>query len=160
MQLGQAPGFHDFIAHELLPALLARYPLDPRAISLVGHSAAGTFVGYALAQPDSPFANFICLSPGVGICGNWMLNSGLKPPSGRAAPARVFAAIGGEELHNRFNIVAGIPQTQTYVDLLRKTGACDIEYHALDGDTHTTVFARAVAQALRVLMARGATTAV
>jgi predicted alpha/beta superfamily hydrolase len=143
VQLGQAPGFHDFIARELLPLLCERLPIERTAITLVGHSAAGTFVGYALAQPQSPFASFLCLSPGVDMGGGWML---AHVPAGMQR--RVFVALGSRELANRFNIIAGIPKTPDYVEHLRRDGASAVECHVLDGETHTTVYARALAQGL------------
>jgi predicted alpha/beta superfamily hydrolase len=154
-QMGQAPGLWRFIVDELLPGLLQQYPMDSGDLTLLGHSAAGTFVGYALAQSDSPFHGYICLSPGVGICGEWMLREAERWQRTTKAPARVYAAVGSEEMSNRFNGIAGIPLTQAYFTLLQERGRGCGEYHELQGETHITVYPRALVQALKVLFGAG-----
>ncbi|MDP9141221.1 MAG: alpha/beta hydrolase-fold protein, partial [Pseudomonadota bacterium] len=150
-QLGQAPGFHAFITGELLPRLLARLPVDAQDISLLGHSAAGTFVGYALAQTQSPFSGYVCLSPGVGIGNDWMLREAPASLAQHGKLPRIFVAIGAEEQHNPFNLIAGIPRASEYVALLREHGAPATDFHVLDGETHTTIYPRALAQSLLAL---------
>lgn len=140
---GLAPLFHRFLCEELLRPLLATLPIDPARVSLLGHSAAGTFVGYAMAQPDSPFSNFAALSPGVAIGKNWML----KPDGGlRARPGSrsVFVSLGGEERANPFNGLAGIPLADRYAQALRAASGAPVEFHELAGESHTSVFPRAV----------------
>ena len=154
VQLGQAPAFHDFIASELLPQLLTSLPVNAQAVSLLGHSAAGTFVAYALAQPQSPFSGFLCLSPGVAISGGWMMRNAASSLAQRGRPAKLFVALGGEELHNRFNGIAGIPETLPWVQRLRAHGLPDAKCHVLQGETHTTVYPRALAQGLRAILPR------
>ncbi|HEY1076128.1 MAG TPA: alpha/beta hydrolase-fold protein [Fontimonas sp.] len=151
-QLGRAPAFHDFLANELLPKLGASLPIAAGSLCLLGHSAGGTFVAYAAAQPRSPFRDFLCLSPGVAISGDWMLQARNLPPR-RALRGRVICAIGDEELDNRFNRIAGIPQTLRYVDALRDRGIDAAACQVLGGESHTSVYARAVAMGLRAVLA-------
>lgn len=145
---GLAPQFHRFLVGELLPALLQSLPADPSRLCLVGHSAAGTYAAFELAQPDTPFDRFAILSPGVAISDDWML----KPEGGldTEAPGRqVLVAIGAEEQHNAFNMLAGIPQSSRYVQALRmRAPTARIDYTVLDRETHTTMFPRALAMAL------------
>lgn len=147
-ELTKAPQFLDFLARDLLPQLGKELPIDTAALTLLGHSAAGTFVAYALSQPEAPFTRYLCLSPGVAISGGWMMQNA-RP----ARPdARIFTALGGEELDNRFNGIAGIPRTSEYVDALRNShGDGAFPCIQLDGETHTTVYARALAQGLCAL---------
>jgi predicted alpha/beta superfamily hydrolase len=152
-RLRKAPGLFRFLAAELIPTLLAQLPIDPARLSLLGHSAAGTFVGYALSREDSPFASYLCLSPGVGMSGGWLLREARSPARQAERLLRVFAALGSEELGNRFNCMAGIPQTQLYAQLLREQGRAQVEFHQLDGETHITLYPRALAQALTSLLA-------
>jgi acetyl esterase/lipase len=101
------------------------------------------FVGYALAQPASPFSHFAVLSPGVAIGQHWMMqpDGGLRPqPSARP----VLVALGGEERTNAFNDLAGIPQSEHYADALRAATGAPVEFHELPGESHTTVFPRVV----------------
>lgn len=148
VQLTQAPPFLDFLVRELLPRLSAQLPIDERALTLLGHSAGGTFVAYALTQPQSPFAHYLCLSPGVSISGGWMMQHAKPARPG----ARIFIALGSEELGNPFNRIAGIPQTLDYANALRRShGDGALPCAQLDGETHTTVYARALAQGLCAL---------
>jgi predicted alpha/beta superfamily hydrolase len=150
VQLGQAPAFHEFINRELLPQLIADLPIDSGALSVLGHSASGTYVAYELAQSRSLFSGYFCLSPGVAIGGNWMRRNATS--GGRGAAPALFVAIGAEELSNRFNTIAGIPQTPAWVDELQRNGGPAVPCHLLESETHTTVYARAVAQGLCELL--------
>jgi predicted alpha/beta superfamily hydrolase len=156
-QLGQAPGFHQFINRELLPQLIADLPIDSAALHLLGHSASGCYVAYELAQPGSLFSGYLCLSPGVAIGGDWMRQNATS--GGRGREPQLFVAIGSEEMHNRFNIIAGIPQTPAWADELQRNGGPAAPCHLLDGETHTTVFVRAVTQGLCAVLSRDRTAA-
>jgi len=144
---GRAPQFHRFLCDELLPTLRRTLPIDPDRLCLVGHSAAGTYAGFSLAQPDSPFTSHVVLSPGVAISDTWMLAPG-GGMSRRELGSTVFVAIGGEERDNRFNGLAGIPLADRYADELRVVSGAPVEFHCLEGETHTTLFPRAFAFAL------------
>lgn len=115
-------------------------------MQLIGHSAAGTYVAYELAQPGSLFDGYLCLSPGVAIGGNWMMQHAQS--ADRDSAPRLFVAVGAEEMSNRFNGIAGIPQTPAWVEALRRNGGPAVPCHLLEGETHTTVYARAVVQGL------------
>ena len=145
---GLAPQFHRFLVGELLPSLLKSLPADPSRLSLVGHSAAGTYAAFELAQIDTPFKHFAILSPGVSISDHWMLK--LEGGLNTKAPGRqVLVTIGAEEQHNAFNILAGIPQSSRYAQALKtRAPTARIDYAVLDRETHTTVFPRALAMVL------------
>lgn len=153
-RLGRAPGMLAFLADELLPAI-RHLPIDGDALGLLGHSAGGTFVGYALHRPQSPFRDYIGVSPGIAISGDWLLRA-LPTPSAEAPPRTARFVIGGEEKTNAFNIIAGIPRTRTYVEHLRARGV-DVRYACHDGETHSSVYPRAVEEALRSVYAQSAT---
>lgn len=142
---GGAPLFHRFLCEELLPELLRSLPIDPDRLCLVGHSAGGTYAAYERAQPGTPFGAIGVLSPGVAISRDWMLRDdgglALVPRSGE-----LLVTMGGEERDNAFNRLAGIPQAQDYAEALRRRGQAGcIDYACLEGETHTTVLARAYA---------------
>lgn len=153
LRIGQAPDFHAFIAQELLPLLQRQVPLDPERCDILGHSAGGTFVGYALAQADSPFRHYAGISPGIGISGSWLLRN--KTPTATRAQ-RVYLCIGSAEQSNLFNQIAGIPDTSAYAEKLRADKRLQVQYRCLDGDTHSSVYAGAVTQALTFFYARPA----
>ncbi|NGY04114.1 alpha/beta hydrolase [Solimonas terrae] len=150
---GRAPDFHRFIVDELMPELLRVLPLDPQRLCIAGHSAGGTFIGFERAQADSPFSRFAVSSPGVSISDNWMLKAdgGLRP--GLARGRRTIVTMGGEERHNAFNALAGIPLSAHYARQLEVLDAGEVEFLCLDGDSHTTVFPRAFALAMSRLFA-------
>ncbi len=144
--LGQAPKLLSFLADELIPLLRQAWPLDAHRLGLLGHSAGGTFVGYALNQAASPFSDYIAVSPGIAISGDWLLRQPTNGPLAMRA-ARARFSIGSEEMTNLFNVIAGIPHTQAYAERLQAR-ALDVDYVCFDGKTHSTVYPPAVAQAL------------
>ncbi|MES0875259.1 alpha/beta hydrolase [Sinimarinibacterium thermocellulolyticum] len=153
LRLGRAPDLLTFLTDELLPVLL-HLPIDTDALGLLGHSAGGTFVGYALAQPRSPFRDYIGVSPGIAIGGDWLLRAlPSAHPALRTRSARFV--IGGEERINAFNVIAGIPRTRSYVEQLCARGI-DARYGCYDGETHSSIYPRAVEDALKAVYARPA----
>ncbi|HEY1076299.1 MAG TPA: alpha/beta hydrolase-fold protein [Fontimonas sp.] len=149
--LGKAPGFYAFLVQELLPLLLAQLPVDARHCGLLGHSAGGAMLGYALLQADSPFSRYVSVSPGVGISGSWILRQLPGAVAAVRKDARLFLCVGSEELDNAFNRIAGIPQTGHYADQLRQLTGVDASYHCFEGTTHSSVFPAAVAMGLQRL---------
>jgi predicted alpha/beta superfamily hydrolase len=146
-RLGRAPEFLRFIAAELLPRLADQLPIDPLDLGLLGHSAAGTFVCYALSQASSPFRHYIAVSPGIGISDSWLVRTGADALLAPRAASAVLA-VGSAELSNAFNRIAGIPQTEVYAARLRRHAALGVEFHCFDGQTHSSVFPIAVVRAL------------
>ena len=153
LRIGQAPGFHAFVTAELLPQLTAQLPLDPQRLGLLGHSAGGCFVGYALAQADSPFRDYAGVSPGIGISGSWLM----RCASTVSKQARqVFLCIGSEENTNLFNQIAGIPDTPDYAARLQTQPGLQVHYHCFEGETHSSVYAVAATRALMQFYSRNA----
>ncbi|MDP9142563.1 MAG: alpha/beta hydrolase-fold protein, partial [Pseudomonadota bacterium] len=138
--IGQAPAFHDFLVRELLPRLKRDLPVDAQRIGLAGHSAGGTMTGYALLQADSPFNRYLSVSPGVAISGSWILEQIKARSAAIRSDARLFLAVGSEELGNAFNIMAGIPQTEAYARRLRSVAGLDAHFHLFEGTTHSSVY--------------------
>lgn len=144
-QLGRAPHLYRYIREALLPQLLSRLPIDDKQLGILGHSAGGTFVGYALEQETSPFRDYAAVSPGIGISGSWLLR---QPHRLSGLAQKVFLCIGSEERDNRFNQIAGIPDTPLYAEALRAQGRVTPRYVCYDGETHSSVYPRAAADAL------------
>jgi enterochelin esterase-like enzyme len=146
-RINQAPGLRAFLVDELLPTLERDLPIDPADLGLLGHSAGGTFTLFAL-HAGSPFRRFIALSPGIGVSGAWLLRTAdTRDPL--PEPRRdVFLSLGSEERTNRFNVIAGIPETEAYAAKLESREDARVFFQELDGETHSSVFPRAVAQGL------------
>jgi predicted alpha/beta superfamily hydrolase len=147
-RMGRAPQLFAFLTRELLPKLARKFPIDTDNLGLLGHSAAGTFVGYALCQENSPFRRYIGVSPGIAISGNWLLKEGRSIAQRADA---VHLSIGGEEKKNRFNQIAGIPATEAFAARLRQHARMSTHYSCFDGETHSSIFPRAVNEALHLL---------
>ncbi len=82
-----------FLSMQLLPHIAARFPVDPRRRTLLGHSLAGYFVLEALARRPDLFDAYVSFSPSI-----WWDREGLR--------ARLAAARGtGEKL--RLYVAAG-----------------------------------------------------
>ncbi len=60
---GGAPAFLRFLAEELTPWIEARYPSDPAARALAGHSYAGHFALYAWAARPGFYTRVLAASP-------------------------------------------------------------------------------------------------
>lgn len=151
LRIGQAPGFHAFLTAELLPQLAAQLPLDTQRLGLLGHSAGGCYVGYEMAQADSPFRDYAGVSPGIGISGSWLMR-GTRTVSKQAR--QVFLCIGSEEKTNLFNRIAGIPETADYAVRLQAQHGLRVRYHCYEGETHSSVYAIATTQALMQFYSR------
>jgi len=63
--VGGALEFLGFIATEVVPAVMKKYPVDPERLGLFGVSAGGFFASYAIFQPNSPFKAYIISSPAM-----------------------------------------------------------------------------------------------
>ncbi|NGY03182.1 alpha/beta hydrolase-fold protein [Solimonas terrae] len=147
-RLGQAPKLLDFIGNELLPQLADALPIDKSRLGLLGHSAGGTFVGYVLSQRPDLFHHYAGISPGVGICGNWLMRRSFADKAIVESGANVFLAVGEAEMRNLFNGIAGIPLTGAFAEQVRRQSGLAVRYRCFDGETHSSIFPRAVTQAL------------
>lgn len=150
-RLGQAPAFLDFLIGELLPLLRTQYPVDDSALGLLGHSAAGTFTGYALAQAESPFRRYAAISPGIAISGDWLTRQDWHAPTIARQGAHLFTCLGDEERDNAFNKDAGIHQTEAWSKQVARNPRITITSLTFMGETHSSVFPIAVETALRAL---------
>src|SRR3546814_15337145 len=75
----------------------------------------------------------------------------------RKAGASVVLAVGEAELSNAFNVIAGIPETSAFADRLRSQSGLPVGYRCFDGETHSSIFPRAVVQALSSFFATDGT---
>lgn len=150
-RMGRAPEFLAFLSNELLPRFEKTLSLDPEDAGIFGHSAGGTFAAFALAQPRSPFRNYIAVSPGIGIAGSWLMRQPITPPYFTGRPVQVFASIGGLEPTNAFNRIAGIHDTEAYAARLKGLSNVRVRTRCLEEETHSSTLPRAVAAALTAI---------
>lgn len=147
-RLGLAPQLLEFIGDELLPQCGASLPIDATRLGLLGHSAGGTFVGFALAQRPELFRYYASISPGIAISGSWLMQQRFDGEALRKCGASVSLSVGELEMSNAFNIIAGIPETDVFAERVREQSGLPVRYRCFDGETHSSIYPRAVTQAL------------
>lgn len=155
---GGAPRFYAAIVKEMLPWILAKYPIDPDQLGLFGISAGGYFASWALFQPDSPFRKYLISSPALAY-GNDRI---FREEAGYAArskdlKAAIYFGAGGLEVQDEpyeavIKTVSGMLQltavlrTRNYPSLRMVT-----EVHP--GMGHSDVMGTSVVRGLRTLFA-------
>ncbi|MES2490278.1 MAG: alpha/beta hydrolase-fold protein, partial [Pseudomonadota bacterium] len=147
-RLGRAPLLFNFIVNELLPKLSMQYPIDQSNTALLGHSAGGTFILYALCQANSPFKHYAGISPGLAVSGSWLLNRHDADFRVSKSAQSVFLSLGSEEKTNLFNQYAGIDKTEAFSERLRHATDLSVTSMCLENETHTSTYPRAVINAL------------
>jgi predicted alpha/beta superfamily hydrolase len=92
---GGGAAFRAFLLEELKPLMEARYPLDPKAAVLFGHSLSGIFTANMLADRPEAFGGYLIASPSVwadpGVIDR------LKAVRAKAGGRKVFVAWGATE---------------------------------------------------------------
>lgn len=142
---GGAANFLSFIDTELIPFVNANYRIDPTNQTLVGASGGGFFVLYALLQRPGLFRGIVSGSPGHWVRPS-ILNNMEKQfaESGKPLPAKVYISFGTLESE------WAKPAEDFYHLLLsRKYEGLSLTFELLDGETHTSVLARAMLTGLR-----------
>lgn len=91
---GGADSFLSFVETQLLPNLKTRYRIDPAAMGIAGHSAAGAFVSYALLK-GAPFSRYLIGSYTIDWYGDRLseLEAGFSARKD-LAPIQVFESHG------------------------------------------------------------------
>lgn len=142
---GPSDRFLSFLADELIPKMVAEYPIGKFRI-LAGHSNAGMFSLYAFIRRPDVFQANIALSPSYGLDDRFVaqLAGALALPS---SPRFVFIGAGGDEEADIS--VGALRLTKTF----EGTPNSDIEFHyeSFPGETHGSVGYRAFYRALEVL---------
>ncbi|MEN7537843.1 alpha/beta hydrolase [Aurantiacibacter flavus] len=160
----EADRFLRLIEGPMLASLLARLPLDPDRIALLGHSLAGYFVLHAIGSPSTPFSQFVALSPSI-----WWDAAHLRRRIERIEPAdrRAFLAVGewegalppwqvgqplAESALMRRRERQMIANTQNMAQaLVARLGPHAVSMRLFDDEDHASMLTRSVAPALRFL---------
>lgn len=144
---GGAEDFLSFIESEALPFVNANYRTDPTRQILLGDSASGLFGLYALLKKPNLFRGVVAGSPAIWICVDLMIELEQSvASSGAALSGAVYMCFGSLEgdwvkpAEAFFNVLA----SRNYENLALK-------YEILEGETHSTVIARALLTGLRTV---------
>jgi predicted alpha/beta superfamily hydrolase len=137
---GGAAAFQAFLAEELRPYLEARYPLDPKAAVLFGHSFGALFAANVLARAPASYAGYVIASPSVWADPGVVAALAAEAP--RLSGTRVFLAVGGAEEARMTDGAA-----QVAAALTAPGSAAKVERRTYAGATHIGYFAELVPQA-------------
>lgn len=148
-QGGGGAAFRAFLLEELQPFLRARYPLDPNAAVLFGHSLSGIFTANMLADRPEAFSGYLIASPSLwadpGVIDR------LKTVAARAPGRKAFVAWGAKEEPYMIDggervsaALAGAPER-----LALKT-------RAFENETHLSYYPLVMSTALPFLLPRAA----
>ncbi|MDX2057912.1 MAG: hypothetical protein SFV24_08945 [Gemmatimonadales bacterium] len=153
---GGAPGFFGAIVNEMLPVILAKYPVDRDQLGLFGISAGGFFASWAVFQPSSPFRKYLISSPALAYGNDRIFREEARHASGHQdLRAAIYFGAGGLEVQDEpyeavIKTVSGMLQlaavlrTRNYPSLTMVT-----EVHP--GMGHSDVMGTSVVRGLRTL---------
>ena len=95
---GGADAFLKFLTTTLWPELAKRYPLDPHARGVGGHSLGSLLVLHALFQPKPFFTHFLASAPSIWWADRAILAQAAALRAKQAAlPGKLFLGVGEED---------------------------------------------------------------
>lgn len=141
-QPGQAPQYLDFIETELLPFIEARYNVDTKKRTLVGHSAGGLFASYVLLNRSDLFESYVILSPALFWNNKLIFNEENNyARKHRDLKARVYFATGSRETSSALPY-HWVDDQNAFVAQLdaRQYPGLQIQADIIDGAVHETSY--------------------
>lgn len=150
---GGAPAFLDILKTRIVPYVEANFPAASRPRTLVGHSYGGLFSIYALLRDRALFENIIAVSPSLWYHDGWIFDYEARRVADNAGLRnRVYMSVGSfeEQPGNNRKMVSDLAAFGTRLAAWPDER---IEYRieVLDGETHASVFPRALSTGLRTL---------
>lgn len=130
---GGGAAFQAFLAEELRPFLAARYPLDPKAAVLFGHSLSGLFTANVLAKAPESYAGYIIASPSLWADPEAL--GAIKAAAAKGGGRRVYVAVGGAEPANMLEGAQAISAA-----LSAPGSGFKVETHVFAGQGHIAYF--------------------
>jgi len=161
---GGAAAFLRFLTDEVLPAVAAQAPIDRSRATLFGHSLAGYFVLWVLANAPGTFRNHAAISPST-----WWDRTGLhaaidRLPAGCAARALVCigeweddlppwqqTTPGATEARARRLARQMVPGARAVAEALAQVlGEAQVSFRLLAEEDHASILSAAIPRALRL----------
>lgn len=155
--LGGAPGFLQFIAHELAPFMEAEYGASPGDRGIWGYSLGGLFATYALLQPNPVFQRYIVGSPSLWWHDREMFGlEAERAKQGGRLDARVFMSAGELEQQPGLAQMAPFRMVSNAVEMAARLGSRGYEgltvtSHIFPGESHQSAIGATIARGLRVI---------
>ncbi len=154
---GGAEDYLNFINKELKPFINAHYHVDQGQQTLAGHSLGGLFAVYTLLNHKQSFDNYVISSPSLWWDKEIIFSHEEQYSSTNNDLAKnVYISIGSEESKylpsNRM-----VENSKKMADQLsaRSYPNLNIEYQVFSGETHESVFYKAIITGLQVVLQEG-----
>jgi predicted alpha/beta superfamily hydrolase len=146
---GGGPKFRAFLERELIPYIDAQYSTLRGDRCLVGHSYGGLFAAWNLVASPSLFQRYIIVSPSLWYSDRWIFGVlDERAKAGRRLNARVYLTVGASEGNAEHDMVVDLRQFAARLRAKKFEGLA-ISSGPLDGETHNSVFPRALSNGLR-----------
>lgn len=146
---GGGAAFRAFLLEELKPFMEARYPLDPKAAMLFGHSLSGIFTANMLADRPDGFSGYLIASPSVWADPGVIQR--LKAVRAKAGGRKAFVAWGAAE--DAYMIDGG---TKVSAALSGDPDHLTLRTQAFAGEQHISYYPLVMSAALPFLLPRAA----
>ena len=154
-RLGRSSHFLDFLVHEAIPFVEARYDVAEEGSVLFGSSLGGLFTLYAMLERPETFDAYIAVSPAIWWDDGWLLRLEERAAGSRDdMPADLFLAVGAGEERPEIPMLAPfqmVTNVETMAERLRSRSypSLDLTTFIADGESHTTVVSVALTRGLR-----------
>jgi predicted alpha/beta superfamily hydrolase len=153
---GGAGKFLTAIVSEMIPQLVAKFPIDTAQLGLFGLSAGGFFASWVIFQPNSPFKKYLISSPAMAYGrGEIYRQEAGYAASHKDLPVGIYLGAGVLEATDPYlegvgEIVSGMSRFAGVLATRKYPGLkVTIEYHP--GMGHTDVMGTSVVRGLRTL---------
>ena len=144
---GGGPKFRAFLEKELIPFIDSTYATDMAQRCLVGHSYGGLFASWNLLLDPPLFNRYIIVSPSLWYGDRWIFDQEKKfATAHESLAARAYLAVGSSEGDSDHDMVVDL---QDFAARLRRIKGLRSKSASLDGETHNSVFPRALSNGLR-----------
>lgn len=151
---GGAPAYLDWMVGEALPAIEARYRIQPGERLLMGHSLSALFGLYTLVNRPGVFNRYLLASPSIWWDGRAILDIEARSAAAGTKPAgNLFVSVGsGEEPPGFFPMITN---ARDMVGQLRSRNHPDLAFtmQVLDGEVHQSTIPAAISRGMRWLHA-------
>lgn len=150
---GGGPAFRRFLAEELFPFVERTYrATDERA--LVGHSYGALFGAWTALTDPALIDHYVMVSPSLWYDDRLLFRvEETAARSGEPLPATIHLAVGALEGNRERDMVGDLRELGRRLEARASPGT-RLEVEVLDGETHDSVFPRALSNGLRAI-ARG-----
>jgi len=148
---GGGPKFRQALENDLFPFIDRTYRTIAGDRTLVGHSFGGLFASWDLLSPSPLFQRYIIVSPSLWYKDYWIRAFEKQRAAGaKNLRASVYLAVGALEHNSGHDMPADL---SAFVKRLRsrRYSGLTVTSACLDGETHNSVFPRALSNGLRAV---------